>query len=292
MFSPLTPTPSTLRFDPVYKLAKLVPRLLLLHPVGRGVKKPAFTLAEILVTLGVIGIVAAMTLPMLARNYQFYIRQQQFKKAYAALNIAVQKAQIDVGEGVRCHYGKGVADERLSITDDCSWFYPELAKILNILKTCEGNALEDGCLAKGFRGGDDVYSEVQGGDDKVAAKEHFVKNCGGFTTERIINKATVFLTNSGFSITPYQGRTSRVDDYTPYFILDINGLQGPNKWGYDIFILQFRKRNEFDSVFFINHATGCHALDKGGTYTKHFVEYLYGQNAEGVDSKDTGLDAK
>ena len=32
------PLPSTLRFAPVYKLAKLVPRLLLLHPAGRGVK--------------------------------------------------------------------------------------------------------------------------------------------------------------------------------------------------------------------------------------------------------------
>ena len=52
--------------------------------------KKAFTLAEVLITLGIVGIVAALTIPMLAKNYQFYIRQQQFKKAYAALNIASQ----------------------------------------------------------------------------------------------------------------------------------------------------------------------------------------------------------
>lgn len=32
--------------------------------------KPAFTLAEVLITLGVIGIVAAMTLPTLIANYK------------------------------------------------------------------------------------------------------------------------------------------------------------------------------------------------------------------------------
>ena len=83
--------------------------------------KPAFTLAEVLVTLGIIGIVAAMTLPMLAKNYQFYVRQQQFKKAYAALDIAVQKTQIDLGEGVKCYYGADavVSGQRR----DCNYFY-------------------------------------------------------------------------------------------------------------------------------------------------------------------------
>lgn len=32
--------------------------------------KPAFTLAEVLITLGVIGVVAAMTMPVLIQNYQ------------------------------------------------------------------------------------------------------------------------------------------------------------------------------------------------------------------------------
>ena len=33
-------------------------------------KKAAFTLAEVLITLGIIGIVAAMTMPMLIAKYQ------------------------------------------------------------------------------------------------------------------------------------------------------------------------------------------------------------------------------
>lgn len=66
----------------------------------------------------------------------------------------------------------------------------------------------------------------------------------------------------------------------PIFLLDINGLQGPNKWGHDIFVFQFEKAKQYDSVFTIKPSSICHPLDFGGYYAKHFMEYLYGQNAE------------
>ena len=106
--------------------------------------KPAFTLAEVLVTLGVIGIVAAMTLPMLAKNYQFYVRQQQFKKAYAELSIAVQKTQIDMGEGVKCYYryenhaAKVQGQHKEHNRTDCDFFYNEL---LNSFICCAENCI-------------------------------------------------------------------------------------------------------------------------------------------------------
>ena len=59
--------------------------------------KPAFTLAEILITLGVIGIVAAMTLPMLAENYQRIIIQTRLKKFYTTFNQAILRAVDEHG---------------------------------------------------------------------------------------------------------------------------------------------------------------------------------------------------
>ena len=44
--------------------------------------KKAFTLAEVLITLGIIGIVAAMTLPTLIGKYQKKQTVTQLKKAY------------------------------------------------------------------------------------------------------------------------------------------------------------------------------------------------------------------
>ncbi|MBO5435660.1 type II secretion system protein, partial [bacterium] len=61
-------------------------------PIRRGEKQPAFTLAEVLVTLGLIGVVAAMTLPMLAENYQRRVVETRLKKFYTTFNQAILRA--------------------------------------------------------------------------------------------------------------------------------------------------------------------------------------------------------
>ena len=50
---------------------------------------PAFTLAEVLITLGIIGIVAAMTLPSLVGKYQKKVTVERLKKVYTVLSQAV-----------------------------------------------------------------------------------------------------------------------------------------------------------------------------------------------------------
>ena len=57
--------------------------------------KIAFTLAETLITLGIIGIVVAMTLPTLINKVQGYVLQTQFKKAYNMLSVALVKMKAD-----------------------------------------------------------------------------------------------------------------------------------------------------------------------------------------------------
>ncbi len=60
-------------------------------------RKFAFTLAEVLITLGVIGIVAAMTIPTLVNSYKEKQRVTQLKKAYSVLNQAFTMAVADYG---------------------------------------------------------------------------------------------------------------------------------------------------------------------------------------------------
>ena len=59
--------------------------------------KAAFTLAEVLITLAVIGIVAAMTMPALVQKYQEKARVTALKKFYSVINQAVQMAVIEHG---------------------------------------------------------------------------------------------------------------------------------------------------------------------------------------------------
>ena len=63
----------------------------------RREKRIAFTLAEVLITLGVIGVVAAMTLSNLIKNYEKYRTVSQLKKAYVTLQQAVMFAQNEYG---------------------------------------------------------------------------------------------------------------------------------------------------------------------------------------------------
>ncbi len=53
----------------------------------------AFTLAEVLITLGIIGVVAAMTLPSLITKYKDKELATRAKKAYSAISQAVQLYQ-------------------------------------------------------------------------------------------------------------------------------------------------------------------------------------------------------
>ncbi|MBQ8458520.1 type II secretion system protein [bacterium] len=62
---------------------------------GRGGKKAAFTLAEVLITLGVIGVVAALTIPSLVTNYQKRQVEIKLKKFYSTINQVVRASMVD-----------------------------------------------------------------------------------------------------------------------------------------------------------------------------------------------------
>lgn len=59
--------------------------------------KKAFTLAEILITLGIIGIIAALTIPGLINSYQKRKTVTQLKEAYSIMQQAIRLSQEDNG---------------------------------------------------------------------------------------------------------------------------------------------------------------------------------------------------
>ena len=60
-------------------------------------KNLAFTLAEVLITLGVIGVVAAMTMPTLIKNYQKNIMLNKLKHTYSLLAQAIRMSEVNNG---------------------------------------------------------------------------------------------------------------------------------------------------------------------------------------------------
>ena len=60
-------------------------------------RRKGFTLAEVLITLGIIGVVAALTIPTLINNYQKQEYVVGLKKAYAEFNQALAQFANDNG---------------------------------------------------------------------------------------------------------------------------------------------------------------------------------------------------
>lgn len=60
-------------------------------------KNKGFTLAEVLITLGIIGVVAALTIPTIVKNIQDYQNKVAYKKAYSqgknAFNLAIANGE-------------------------------------------------------------------------------------------------------------------------------------------------------------------------------------------------------
>lgn len=63
--------------------------------IAGGFMKRAFTLAEVLITLGVIGIVAAMTLPALITSYEKKVTANKLKKFYTIMSQAIMLSEKD-----------------------------------------------------------------------------------------------------------------------------------------------------------------------------------------------------
>ena len=60
--------------------------------------KKGFTLAEVLITLGIIGVVAAMTLPSLIQSYEKKVTATRLKKFYSTMLNVIKLSENDNGE--------------------------------------------------------------------------------------------------------------------------------------------------------------------------------------------------
>ena len=162
----------------------------------------AFTLAEVLITLGIIGVVAAMTMPSLITNYQKKQTVTQLKKAYSELSQALKASEAEYGTMDSWDFSGYNQQNSAERDEDFTKHY--ILPNIKTMKVCSPSSNE--CWA----------------DDVLALNK---------TTKAPPQNGrdNSFVTASGYSVY-YWPDTKGV-----WFFIDINGLKKPNIVGRDIF---------------------------------------------------------
>ena len=110
--------------------------------------RSAFTLAEVLITLGIIGIVAALTMPSLIGEYKKQETTARLKKFYSIIQQAILLSEIDNGPVEFWTKGSMVTDENGNFDQSANnilaeeFFDKYLAKYMKIIK--RGYTTENG----------------------------------------------------------------------------------------------------------------------------------------------------
>ena len=114
--------------------------------------KKAYTLAEVLITLGIIGVVAAMTLPTLVNNAKNKELHSSLVKAYAAIQTAAQNLYADEGIILTTYESQGFVkkfEPYFKVSRHCNYNCLNSTELTNTYKTYSNepispNLLDDG----------------------------------------------------------------------------------------------------------------------------------------------------
>lgn len=173
-------------------------------------KKNGFTLAEVLVTLGIIGVVSAMTVPSLMQNYQRQSYVTQLHKVYNEISQAAMTMMND-------HNALNLSETPLNYSNNTA-AKDFFKKYFRIVQDCGKDITP--CFA-------DDYKTLNG--TNFADWKNY-----------IYDKSDCVVTAAGYSMCMYRGITETTEEFNgnTYFWVDINGQKGPNVLGRDFFYFE------------------------------------------------------
>lgn len=181
-------------------------------------KKNGFTLAETLITLGIIGVVASITIPTLIQNYQKQVWVAQLQKTASSFQNDIKMTNIS--EGVDNIFDSSLAKV---YKRSLKGFNPDTNSYFDyyILESVELDTEKLAELLK-YETASDSYNINFAGEQEEFFFPYKLKNGARFM----------------FQLFGYGSTT--IDGYGIGYIIDVNGPKGPNQIGRDIIELAFQ----------------------------------------------------
>lgn len=177
----------------------------LTRKISQNKTKQAFTLAEVLITLVIIGVVAAMAIPVILQSTGRHESVTRLKKANSVLGQAIYRIAMDEGASV--------GDYSFMANDD---FFDAFSVTVNTIKICKND--ERGCFSL------TPLKELNGSNWANYNRENSLVTNDGMAYGWDKN----YCGGKGLSAEDLENCIGR-------FIVDINGDGMPNRFGYDIF---------------------------------------------------------
>lgn len=199
------------------------------HPASKS-RKTAFTLAEVLITLGIIGIVAVLVLPSLITKINNKGYTEKFLKAYSSLQNVTNKVVEEEGLPASWTFTDYHTANDIKYNDH---IFDSFAKHFNTIKICYDrpySARFSQCVGYWYAAdskiktlnGEEGYTMLNGSGYGMLAFNSLILQDG-----TLIN-FFFYSSDIGF----YWAAPASLS-----FTIDVNGKKGPNKIGRDIFFL-------------------------------------------------------
>lgn len=175
-------------------------------------QKKAFTLSEVLISLVIIGIIAAITVPSVMQNTQKKEHVAKLKKAHSVLSQSIYRISMKSG------YPVG----DFSDFEEYDFFRRFIAEV-NTIKVCEKN--QKGCFI-------DAKMKYLNGTDEANYSNDF--SC--ITADGITYGIRLTKDNASYCSSSAKGISSEdAEKCLGRFLVDLNGPKKPNRFGIDVF---------------------------------------------------------
>lgn len=174
-------------------------------------KKQAMTLAEVLITLGIVGVVCAITIPTLIHANQENEFKAAWKKAFSAIN---QASLMIINDNSLTMTGIFANNNKIRDT---------FAQYMNVVQKCDSGTTLDNCW--------NINYYFLNGTFAYDTSDPYFKN----GSRMILADGTfVYFNDAAPSCNLVTGNTP-TNGVCGRFMVDVNGGKGPNRYGKDIF---------------------------------------------------------